>query len=211
MPVVEPIKLPPCSTTDKNECVGKADCQWIGPACYLDKRGRKHCPGAAPGFGVCVERKVSSAQETPPNVPKSKPLPAPSTGLIGRGFRRNKIAPLTIETQAGTNYLIKLVNVGDAKDQIMIYVSGGQSYSTKVPLGFYHVRGASGDIWYGKEDLFGPDTRFFRLRTKNGKATGELQVLHFYRQGNKIMGMTLSFKAVRDGNMEQEVISRNDF
>src|SRR5262249_50757200 len=111
-------------------------------------------------------------------------------------------------SEAGTNYLVKLVNIADEKDQIMIYVKGGESYSTKVPLGGYRIRAASGNTWYGRNDLFGPDTQFFRLRSKWGD---EANVFKFTQQGNKILGMTLSFKKAVHGNMEEEKISRSEF
>ena len=53
--------------------------------------------------------------------------------------------------------------MADAKDQIMIYIRGGDPFTTKVPLGSYYVRAASGNTWYGEDDLFGPNTAFFKL------------------------------------------------
>ncbi len=43
-----------------------------------------------------------------------------SVASIARGRRKNGIATFTVETEAGTNYLIKLVNFVDERDQIMI-------------------------------------------------------------------------------------------
>jgi hypothetical protein len=40
---------------------------------------------------------------------------------------------LAIETESGTNYLIKLVKVDNEKDFILVFVKGGETYSTKVP------------------------------------------------------------------------------
>lgn len=133
------------------------------------------------------------------------------TSTLQKSRRRNAIAPLKIETEGGANYLIKLVNVADAKDQILIYVKGGEAYSTKVPLGSYRVRGASGHSWYGRNDLFGPDTRFFRLKDKRGEAVDEAKAFHFRQKGNVIYGLTLSLKKAVEGNMEQETIRRDEF
>src|SRR5262249_23760340 len=127
------------------------------------------------------------------------------------GRRKNAVAPFTVQTEPGQNYLVKLIRIDDPGDQMLIYVKGGHPYSTKVPLGSYYIRCAGGEIWYGREHLFGPDTQFFRLRTKVGAVRDEFQVFRFYREGSKIMGMTLSFKRVVDGNMEQEKISRGEF
>jgi tetratricopeptide (TPR) repeat protein len=140
-----------------------------------------------------------------------KALPTPQTGSLERGGPRGRIAPFSVEGAAGTNYYIKLVNVADAKDQILIFVRGGETYSTKMPLGTYRLRAASGDTWYGKDDLFGPGTQFFQLRSKMGAGTGDSSLLHFYQEGRQIMGTTLSFKPVVYGNLEQETISREEF
>ena len=141
----------------------------------------------------------------------SEPLDDRPTTVLHHSRRRNAIAPLTIKTEPGLNYVIKLVNVADPKDQIMIYVAGGNEYSTKVPLGDYAVRGASGRKWYGEEDYFGPSTKFFRFKTRKGGTAGEPVVISFSRQGNILHGSTLLLQATFDGNMSQEDISKADF
>jgi TPR repeat len=146
------------------------------------------------------------------NVPTNvQPVTPPPTGTIDKGRRRDRIAPLTIETEAGANYLIKFVNTGNDKDQIMIFVKGGETYSTKMPLGGYRIRAATGQTWYGRNDLFGPDTQFFRLQGKKGSAVDESPIFQFRKEGNTIHGMKLSLKRVIGGNMEQEKISRSEF
>ena len=159
------------------------------------------------GTGHCHE-KISASAPEPVRPQLQKPaLATPATSTIAGTRRRNAIAPLTIKTGPGDDYLVKFANVRDSKNQTLIYVRGGQSYSTKLPLGRYHVRVAAGREWYGRNELFGANTRFFRLRAKGR----ELQVLEFRREGNKIIGMILSFQSVADGNMEQERISRSEF
>src|SRR5204863_9360044 len=89
-----------------------------------------------------------------------KVAPQPPTGDTQKRARKNGIAPFRIETEGGASYLIKLVSVANAKDQIVIFVRGGETYATKVPLGRYHLRAATGETWYGREDLFGPRTQY---------------------------------------------------
>jgi len=136
---------------------------------------------------------------------------APPTGDIQPRRHRNAIAPFTVLTESGQNYLIKLVNVDNVKDQIWIYLKGGDSYSTKVPVGTYNFRAATGTEWYGREALFGSGTRFFRLRPKGGAAVNAQQTLQFRKERNRITGMTISLKGVADGNMEQEAMTRSEF
>jgi tetratricopeptide (TPR) repeat protein len=138
-------------------------------------------------------------------------LPPPRTGDIVPRRGQKAIAPFGVITELGQNYLIKLVNVDNAKDQIWIYVKGGQSYSTKVAVGTYSFRAATGNEWYGREELFGPSTRFFRLKPKTGAAVDARQTLQFRKERNRIVGMTISLKSVADGNIEQEAMSRSEF
>jgi hypothetical protein len=144
-------------------------------------------------------------------MPDAKPgLPPPRTGPIEQARRRAAIAPFTVIGGSGTNYLIKLVNAADERQHILIFVRGGEQYSTKVPLGTYKLRAASGSSWYGKDDLFGPNTQFFQLKNKGGSSNDQ-SLLRFYREGRKIIGTTLNFQPVQFGNLEQENISRDEF
>ena len=141
------------------------------------------------------------------DVPQLKPVSSPPTSTIGRGRRRNAIAPLAIETRC-TNYLIKLVKVDNKNDFILIFVKGGETYSTKVPLGTYNIREAAGLSWYGLRDFFGLSTRF---SSECGIRTADKRNFTFNRQGNIVHGMKFSLKKVAEGNMEEELISRDEF
>ncbi|WLA39700.1 hypothetical protein QNJ95_43830 [Bradyrhizobium elkanii] len=138
-------------------------------------------------------------------------LPAPTTGDLQKRHGRGGIAPFSIQTNSGSNYLVKLVNVANSKNQIWVFVRRGEPYSTKVPIGNYSLRVASGSTWYGREELFGPDTQFFRLRGKKGATVDQSLVLEFKKERNRIVGHTLSFEGSVDGNMEQEAMTRSEF
>jgi hypothetical protein len=218
LPSIQPLtpvlaEVDPCLTATEVQCRRRSACRWENFCVDDHRRGNRKCTD-----GVCrgkretgSPKKISVLAETP-TAPLARDdkgaLPSPPTSTIAKSRRKNAIAPLTIGSEAGTNYLVKLVNVADEKDQIMIFVKGGESYSTKVPLGSYRIRAASGSTWYGRNDLFGPETQFFRLRSKKDD---ESSVFKFTQQSNKILGMTISFKKVFQGNMEQEKISRIEF
>lgn len=138
-------------------------------------------------------------------------LPLPATGDIRPQRRRNAIAPFTIKTTTGANYLVKLVNVANMNDQIWVFVRAGQSYETKVPLGTYSIRLALGSTWYGRDDLFGPETRFIRLRSKRGHDEKAYLTLAFRKEGNQIIGSMISLEGSVDGNLEQDAMTRADF
>jgi hypothetical protein len=101
--------------------------------------------------------------------PQLTPVPIKS-GVLHQ-MKGRAVAPLRIETPPGQDYLLKLVNVQNNKDQMVIYVSRESSYVTKVPFGTYRILGAAGQTWYGEKDRFGPDTTaHFRLVKKDGKS-----------------------------------------
>jgi hypothetical protein len=135
----------------------------------------------------------------------------PPTGVVERSRKKNAIATLELETPAGSDYLVKIVNVVDSQDQIVIYIRGGETYSTKVPLGRYYARAAIGKTWYGKKELFGPDTIFFRFIEASPTAAECLKVFQFNVQGRQITGIRIVFQESLLGNMQQESISRDDF
>jgi hypothetical protein len=140
-----------------------------------------------------------------------KIVPAPPTGDILARRRTSAIAPFAVETEPGPSYLLKLVNVSNPKDQIMVFVKGGETYSTKVPLGTYHLKAATGDVWYGRQHFFGPQTRFVRVRKKDRTDDDGVQAFKFSQSGNRISGLKISFKKVVGGNTSEESISREEF
>jgi tetratricopeptide (TPR) repeat protein len=154
-------------------------------------RGQPNAPGAAPPVYI-------------------KPVVPPLSSALEHTAKRNAIAPLTIVAGEGTSYLIKLVDVTNERNSILIFLRPGESYSTKVPLGSFTIRAAVGTIWYGRKDLFGDKTSFFRLRRSDGKP----QVFVFHRQGNVVHGRKIILRktaAIGEGKLEEEVISRSQF
>jgi hypothetical protein len=155
------------------------------------------------------------ASEPPPAtvVPAKdlKVVPAPPTGTIQSRLGRGAIAPFKIVTDSGSNYYVKLVNLARPREQIAIFVRGGETFETKMPLGEYKFRGAAGPTWYGRDDMFGPGTRFFGLRAKSGRLVSETLVLNFSRDGRRISGHAITLKPVVEGNLEQEAMSKAEF
>jgi hypothetical protein len=172
----------------------------------VERVGRPPAPSVAAGPSAAATQRPE-----PSTVTDLQRTPLPTTSVIEKGQRKNRIAPLKIETEAGADYLLKLVSTADKTDIIMIFVRGGETFSTKVPLGAYNVRGATGKTWYNKQALFGPETRFFSLQNKDGKGADARLIARFWREKNRIFGMTLIFKNVVDGNMTQESIGKGDF
>jgi tetratricopeptide (TPR) repeat protein len=134
-------------------------------------------------------------------------------------IRRRGSAPFKVITEAGANYLIKLINTADPTDWLEVYIKSGDDYSTTVPVGTYYVHAASGYNWQGSKDHFGKDTKYIEFQDSKGETSGKPTVIRFsqntQRVGRRIMtstqGHTLSIKAAIDGNITQKEIRKEDF
>jgi len=93
----------------------------------------------------------------------------------------------------------------------LIIKLGSRLPLTKVPLGRYYVRVATGESWYGLDELFGPNTHYFRLLDKRISVENEAHSLVFRSEGRTIYGHTIILKKVPDGNLEQQATSRKEF
>jgi ribosomal protein L40E len=111
------------------------------------------------------------------------------------------IAPFTIESAPGVNYFIKLIDSDTGSTAVTVFARGGQSVNTKVPLGIYEFRYASGEKWYGENDLFGPQTVFMKANDK----------LSFKLNGQKIAGYTVTLIKQPDGNLHTQMLNKNQF
>jgi hypothetical protein len=128
-------------------------------------------------------------------------------GILRRKKGRDAIAPLKIETPTSSDYVLKLVNVRNDAEEMLIYVRRGSLHAVKVPLGTYRIHGAFGATWYGQSHLFGPDTSYFKLVQKGSKS----DTFAFYRGGNQVRGYFVKLIEQLDGNLETPKIAAADF
>jgi len=128
-------------------------------------------------------------------------LELPPNGEIHYYQQAEAIAPFGINTEPDINYFVKLVDETTNKTVMTIFVRGGQSVETKVPLGTYEFRYASGKHWYGEEELFGPWTVYMKADNK----------LDFYNDGLRIMGHKVELIKQIDGNLHTREINKNRF
>jgi hypothetical protein len=126
----------------------------------------------------------------------------PNQGVLtGSGER---IAPFRITTPNDDGYyFLKLARPDDKKGAVMtIFMAAGQTYETKVPLGSYVLRYASGKEWYGQKHLFGPcRTQFFEAQT----------VMTFSREGNRLSGHSIELIKQAGGNLSTRGVDEDDF
>lgn len=117
----------------------------------------------------------TQAPRPPP--PKFQPLSLPpitpvvscvpvivSSGAKKLYTHRPALAPLTITTPPGGNFVFRVVKDGTKKYVMSIYMAGDDTRKFKVPLGIYSIYAAQGQTWCGHDVAFGHSaTRYTRL------------------------------------------------
>ncbi len=119
-------------------------------------------------------------------------------------FSNNKerIAPLEIRTSRNTgDYLIKLENSTNGKEEMSFFVRGGQVANVNVPLGSYNLKYVNGRAWYGRECLFG-------IHTTYSKA-GETFIFEKYK--NSVTAITVELILQQGGNLSTKKIAKQDW
>ncbi|WP_422049614.1 hypothetical protein [Shimia sp.] len=71
--------------------------------------------------------------------------------------------PLQIKTTAEADYVLRLRAYETGEMALAAYIRGGEFFRVLVPPGFYELLFASGQDWQGEPELFGLETREFRL------------------------------------------------
>jgi hypothetical protein len=87
--------------------------------------------------------------------------PKPNDGLVR--FYSDTAATLTrltISAGSGADFFVKLVDAATDRDIGAYFVTGGSTVRAYAPAGSFIVKQASGSIWCGDQDLFGPQTAF---------------------------------------------------
>ena len=128
-------------------------------------------------------------------------LANPYNGKIRKWVSTPSVAPLSINTSAGSNYLVKLVDAFSGEDVMDIFIHGGSNIEVKVPLGNYHIKYASGENWYGYQHFFGPETGYSKAES----------VFRFKDTGYQVTGYTLTLYRVTNGNLRTKGINKSQF
>lgn len=133
------------------------------------------------------------------------PLILPRTGVFHSYFRKSDsrtLAPLKISTSGNNiNYFIKVVRSDTERVVETIFIRGGDTAITHIPLGSYRIKYADGRIWYGTKLLFGPSTQYIEAN----------QLFKFDIEGDKVAGFSLELWKQINGNMETRTIPRSAF
>jgi hypothetical protein len=142
---------------------------------------------------------VPAPSPTPAFSHPAKPLP--KSGTFWTGSSATRQAPFKITTPRDGFYYLKLVDYGTGRDVIAIFIDGGDSIEVDVPLGIFELRYASGQIWYGRQFLFGPGTQYAK-----GETPLSFSIVGSYASGNQV-----TLYKVANGNFETSSITASEF
>ncbi|SRR5579871_3946621 len=121
----------------------------------------------------------------------------PSHGIYAVYNQARRAIPLTIVTQSGSDYFLKLETASRGDLVMSAFVHGGQQLETMVPRGTFVVKHAAGKKWCGERALFG-----FETITKKGEHNVTFDEDHEY---------TLRLIPQTFGNFPTMSIPRRDF
>lgn len=156
-------------------------------------------------IAVINQQQNSSAPSTPAHSAPSvavtetqsslKALPLPLNGQIFTGSGAQRESQLTIHSSASDAYYIKLKDVNNIT-RFAFFVRPNSTVIMDVPEGNFYIYFASGSTWYGKDDLFGPDTVYSKDST-----------LHDFTEYT----YEYTLYPVVNGNFKETIISAEDF
>lgn len=132
-----------------------------------------------------------------PPTPMMEPQPLPKTGATNKPNLHGN-SPLQIKTNAGSHYWVKIVNSYNEKDELAsFFIRGGETLDVNLPIGSYVVKYAYGDIWYGRDYLFGENTGYSKAD----------EVLEFYHG----QGYVIELIQQLNGNLHTTAIDESQF
>lgn len=171
----------------------------VADACSLQDTATLKNFGCSPAQ---IAKRCSATARTRVALAELKPQTMPAQGLLTVGG--NRIAPFRVHTPAeGGHYYLKLVDAANPKHSVLTFFMRPNSvFETKVPLGSYKLRYASGTEWFGARHLFGPcRSSFFEAQA----------VLNFARTGNRLSGHEIKLIKQVGGNLETRNVDEDDF
>ncbi len=154
--------------------------------------------GTGTGTDLGEVAQADSPAEEPYPYPEQ---PLPANGEVQNYSQDEAIAPFTIRSQGGNNFLVKLSDADSGTDVMTIFVRGGEDVETSVPIGTYIVKYASGTTWYGYDQLFGPQTGYSKAD----------ETFDFVQEGDTVKGFSVTLYAVEGGNLSTSTLSPSEF
>ncbi len=170
----------------------------------LNDSSQEEPVNASENYAEYQQDDTAQTYESEPITP-IQPLPSvprPVSGVYSQNLNgQQAIAPLQIQTQSGSDYFVKVSEIASGLDIETVYIRGGETVSIEVPLGTYEIKYASGDTWYGDDNLFGTDTSYSKAD----------ELFTFSENGYQINGYTITLYQVVNGNLETVSIDPSQF
>lgn len=73
--------------------------------------------------------------------------PQPYQGLYARHEQHPDVAPLTLRTASGSNYVVKINEAASGRPVLSLFLYGGSSFEIQVPRGAFVLKYATGNMW----------------------------------------------------------------
>ncbi len=127
--------------------------------------------------------------------------PLPSTGVLKRESLYSNVAPLSILTQSGSNYYIKVLDWVSKTQVLSAFIRGGEPFETTLPLGSYEIKYASGNSWFGEALDCGERASYFRCNDK----------FDFVSTPTGYTGYTVKLILQQNGNLKTDKVAADDF
>ena len=91
------------------------------------------------------------------------PVSEPKSGTILSGTEYYNGSEITVTASSGESCVVKLKTSSDV-EVLSFYVRAGETVTVGVPNKYLYVYFASGDTWYGNDDLFGNNTHYSKVQ-----------------------------------------------
>ncbi len=99
---------------------------------------------------------------------RAKPtIAAPDSGVLRR--RTDNIVTVSFEADPAASYAVRLVEISTMREEMVLFVAAGESVETLLRPGQYRITAATGAQWINSDELFGPETTFYRLEPRDGE------------------------------------------
>ena len=148
-----------------------------------------------------VQVKPEIVWKSDTDIRKSAVHPLPPNGDLRMYGSGERLGSLEIKTSEGAHFLIKLVNPASSETVAELFVHADSIIKVRVPLGSYELRYATGESWHGRQQLFGPETGYFRAD----------KLFDFTKKGNRVTGYSVKLFRVRGGNLPTSRINPQKF
>ncbi len=139
---------------------------WLGASAFQsDVAHRVGSPSGAPKSqtGSSPGRELNPVDPTPRGTAgKLRPIHPPDHGWTQGDTSLILKVPWRIETEAGQDYLLRLLDAKTHAVVLTIFLRGGEPFLGLAPEGEFEFTYASGHEWFGVADGFGPEARVAR-------------------------------------------------